>query len=96
MRLLRKGAISRAGKALESKGLGDLRDPEILQHMWDKHPVRIREIGPDIYTFVPEELVVLKVEKILGKLKNDAALGPTGLRNSHVRMWMGAFAPATI
>ena len=29
VRLMRKGAISRAGKALESKGLGDLDDIEI-------------------------------------------------------------------
>ena len=29
VRLMRKGAISRAGKALESKGLGDLDDMEI-------------------------------------------------------------------
>jgi hypothetical protein len=31
MRLLGKGSISRAGKAQESKGLGDLRNPEVLQ-----------------------------------------------------------------
>ena len=29
IRLLRRGAISRAGKALESKGLGDLDNPVI-------------------------------------------------------------------
>ena len=29
MRLLRRGAISRAGHARESKGLGDLDNPEI-------------------------------------------------------------------
>jgi len=95
MRFLRKRAISRVGKTLKSKGLGDLRDPEILQQMRDKHAMRIREIGPDMHTLVPEEPVLLKVEQILGKLKNDAALGPTRLRNNIVRMWMGAFAPAT-
>jgi hypothetical protein len=31
IRLLRRGAISRAGQALESKGLGDLNDPEIWE-----------------------------------------------------------------
>jgi hypothetical protein len=96
MRLLRKGAISKAGKALESKGLGDLRNHEIIQQLRGKHPMRIREIGPGMYTFVPEELVELKVEKILEKLKSDAAPGPTGLRNNQLRMWMGAFAPATM
>ena len=30
MGLLRKGAISRATKAMESKGLGDLSDPELV------------------------------------------------------------------
>ena len=59
IRLLRKGAISRAWKSLESKGLGNLRSPEILRQMRDKHPVRVEEIGPDMYTFVPEEPGVL-------------------------------------
>ena len=63
--------------------------------MQDKHPVRIKHIGPDIYTFVPEEDVVLKVDKILGKLSNEAAPGLAGLRNTHIKMWMGAFAPAS-
>ena len=35
------------------------------------------------------------METILGKLKNDATPGPTVLRKGHVRMWMGALAPAT-
>ena len=30
MRLLRKGAISRAARAMERKGLGDLSDPDII------------------------------------------------------------------
>jgi hypothetical protein len=47
-----------------------------------------------MFTFVPEEEVQLKVGKILGKLKNEAAPWPCGLRNNHVRMWMGVFAPA--
>jgi len=63
--------------------------------MADKHPVRIKQIGPDMYTFVLVEAVTLKLGKILGKLSNDAAPGPTRLRNNHVNMWMGAFAPDT-
>ena len=35
--------------------------------------MRIKQIGPDIYTFVQEEAVNLKVEKILVKTSNDAA-----------------------
>jgi hypothetical protein len=73
MRLLRKRAISRAGKALESKCLGDLQNPDILLQTQNKHPVRVRQIGPDMYTFVPEAPVFLKVEKILGKLNNEGA-----------------------
>jgi len=38
IRLLRRGAISRAGHALESKGLGDLDNPEIWEHLQKKHP----------------------------------------------------------
>ena len=61
MRMMRKGAISRADKAMESKGLGDMRDPEIIHQMRDKHPMRIKEIGQDMYIFVPEEPVELMV-----------------------------------
>ena len=92
MRMLRKGAISRAPKAMECKESGDLSDPELIQQMQNKHPVRIRQIGPDIYTFVPEEEVVLKVDKILGKLSNEVARGPARRRNAHIKVWMGAFA----
>jgi hypothetical protein len=45
-----------------------------------------------MYTFVPEAAVTLKVGKMLGKLSNDAVPGPSGLRNSHIEMWMRAFA----
>jgi hypothetical protein len=86
IRLMRKGAISRAEKAVESKGLGDIRDLEIIHQMQDKHHVRLKQIGPDKYAFIPEEEVELKVDKILGKLSNDAAPGPAGLRNAHVKM----------
>jgi hypothetical protein len=92
---MKKEAMSRAGKALESKGLGNLQDPEILKKMEDKHMIRLKQIGPHMYTFVPEEEVQLKVGKILGKLKNEAAPRPCGLRNNHARMWMEVFAPAS-
>jgi hypothetical protein len=38
----------------------------------------------------------LKVEKIVGKLINDAAPIPAGLRTIHMKIWMGAFAPDTV
>ena len=93
IRLLRKGAISRAGKALESKGLGDLQDPQILQQLRDKFPVRVQVIPPEVYAYAPERELELKAEQILSKLDWNAAPGPSGLRNGHLRMWVGAFAP---
>ena len=63
--------------------------------MLDKHPVRLKQIGPDVFTFVPEEVVVLKVDKILGKLSNEAAHEPAGPRNIYVKMEMGVFAPGS-
>ena len=51
VRLLRKGAISRAGKALESKGPGDLDDLEIWTQIDYKHPSRKRRIPEQAYSF---------------------------------------------
>ena len=75
MRLLMIEAISRAEKAMESKGLGDLSYPEIILKMQDKHPVLRKQIGPEVYTYVPVEEVELKVDEFLCKLNNDAAPG---------------------
>ena len=47
--LLRKGAISRAGQALESKGIGDLEDPEIWEQMKRKHPSRKEAISEEYF-----------------------------------------------
>jgi hypothetical protein len=41
----------------------------------------------------PEEEVELKVGNILPKLDVNAAPGPTGLRNGHLRIWAGVYAP---
>ncbi len=40
-----------------------------------------------------EEEVELKVGNILPKLDVNAAPRPTGLRNEHLRIWAGVFAP---
>jgi hypothetical protein len=95
VRMLRKGAISRAGKALESKGLGDLDDVAVRINIDDKHPNRKRINPVRAYTFQPEEELQLKLEKILPKLDVHAAPGPLGLRNGHLRIWAGVFAPET-
>ena len=38
VKLIRRGAISRAGKAMEIRGLGDLQDGSIWEHIEAKHP----------------------------------------------------------
>ena len=38
----------------------------------------------------------MKVDNILGKLNNEAAHGPAKLRNTHVMVCMGAFAPESV
>jgi hypothetical protein len=53
----------------------------------------MRQIGLEVYTYLPKEEVELKVDNFLGNLSNDAAPGPAELRNTHLKMWMGAFAP---
>jgi hypothetical protein len=73
IRLLRHGVVSKAGQALESKGLGDLDNPEIWEQLRRKHPERKQYISEDAFVVQPEEEVELKVEKILPKLDMNAA-----------------------
>jgi hypothetical protein len=87
IKLLRRGAISRAGQALESKGIGDMNDPEIWAQMKAKHPERKQPIKEEYFDVIPEEDIEFKVGKILPKLGMNAAPGPTGLRNAQLRMW---------
>ena len=68
LRLLRKGAISRAGKALESKGMGDLSDPEVLKELKEKFSRRIIDISQDTYAYQQEVELQLKMDKMLCKL----------------------------
>ena len=68
LRLLRKGAISRAEKALKSKGLGDLSDPEVLQRIKEKFMSRTAEIQQESYVYHPEEELQPNIDKILGTL----------------------------
>ncbi len=93
IRLLRKGAISRAGQALESKGLGDLNNSEIWEQLQRKHPERKQHICEETFELRPEEEVELKVGNVLPKLDVNAAPGPSGLRNGHLRIWAGVFSP---
>ena len=68
IRLLRHGAISRAGKALESMGLGDFEDPEVWNQIEAKHPARKRRIPKAAYRYRSDEEIHLKIGKILPKL----------------------------
>ncbi len=61
IRLLRRGAISRAGQALERKGLGDLNNPKIWEQLQKKHPERKQPISEEAFDITPEEEVDLKV-----------------------------------
>ena len=63
IRLIKRGAISRAGRAIESKGLGDLGSPEIIAQMQAKHPARQREISRDIYEFFADEEVHIYINR---------------------------------
>ena len=51
VRLLKKGAISRAGKALESKGLGNMDGLDIWDQIDGKHPDMKRRIPEMAYRF---------------------------------------------
>ena len=93
IRLLRRGAISRSGHALESKGLGDLDNPVIWEQLQRKHPERKHDINEAAFALRPEEEVEVRVKKVLPKLDMNAAPGPAGLRNGHIRIWAGVFAP---
>jgi len=70
-----------------------LDNPEIWEHLQKKHPGRKLDIGEDAYGLRPEEEVDMKVGNILPKLDMNAAPGPSGLRNGHIKIWAGAFAP---
>jgi len=76
MRLLRHGAISRTGKALESMGLGDFEDPQVWSQISAKHPTRKRRIPETVYQFRSNDEIQLKVDKILPRLGVYAAPGP--------------------
>jgi len=76
IRLIKKGAISKARKTPESKGLGDVNNPAVVHQLRDKHPAQTVEITSDIYDYQPEETLKLKLGKVLGKLDRNAAPGP--------------------
>ena len=61
--------------------------------MKKKHLARKEQIKEEHYRFQPEEEIELKVGNILHKLDMSAAPGPSGLRNGHLRLWTGVFAP---
>ena len=73
--------------------MGDLDNPVIWEQLQVKHPERKQHISEDAFELRLEEEVELRVEKVLSKLDMNVAPGPSGLRNGHIRIWAGAFAP---
>ena len=51
------------------------------------------DIKEEHYHYQPEEQMEIKVGNILHKLDMNAAPGPSGLRNAHLMIWTGVFAP---
>ena len=78
---------------MESLGLGDFEDPHVWNQIAAKYPERIRRIPEAVYQFRSEEEIQLRVDKILPKLDAYAAPGRSMLRSSHLRIWIGVFAP---
>jgi hypothetical protein len=93
IRLVIRGAILRVGKEFESKLLGDLTDVGIWEQINVKPPDMKRKIPEAEWAYKPEEELQLKVDKILPKLDINAESGSRGLRNAHLRIWTGVFAP---
>ena len=66
----------------------------MLQQLKDKFPSRTIDIRQETYSsYQPEEELQLKADKILSKLDWHATPCPSGLRDGHLRLWTGAFAP---
>jgi hypothetical protein len=61
MALMSKGMFSKAGRMMQSKGVGNMEDEGVRQQMEDKHPDRAYELPGEL----PEEVkdLVLKVDK---------------------------------
>ena len=74
-------------------GLGDFEDQHVWNQIAAKHLDRKRRIPEGACQYWSDEEIHLKVDKILPKLGVYAAPGPSGLRNSHLRIWTGVFAP---
>jgi len=83
--LIAKGQQGRAQRLLESKGLANLSDPEILQLLESKHPNRRRELpsAPELDEMQLEPLEV-KLETKYLSLPTLAGTGPSGYRNEYL------------
>jgi hypothetical protein len=66
---------------------------DIWMQIDGRHPERKRRIPERAYAFQPKEELQQKLDKILSKLDVYAAPRPSRLRNGHLRIWAGVFAP---
>ena len=78
------------GTCLGEQGAWGSRQPgDLGAQLQRKHSERKQDIREVAYALRPEEKVDLKVGNILPKSDMNAAPGPSGLRNDHIRIWAG-------
>ena len=84
---LAQSQYSRARRHLQSFGLGDHTDPEIIRQMETKHPKRKEPIKPlteEQLGAVRKGLDRKRFMEELGRLKYNTVPGLGGLRNEHI------------
>ena len=88
--LVAVGEVSRAVRLVQSKGVGDARDPRVVEQMRVKHPSRPAVAFPGLAEFgeLPRCLFA-GLGAVLGSLPRKAATGPSGFRNEYLRVLVG-------
>ena len=83
-RLFSDGEISKGLDALRSKGMGDLRDPRIIEQMKTKHPQRTMPLPNAAFTAPSTPHDFSEFGSYLAKLSHHVAAGPDGMLNEHL------------
>ena len=83
LKLLGKGQIHRAVDRINSFGVADLADPEVLQQVLDKHPPRWQELPASVEIGSPVENL-RGLRSALQSLKRGGAPGTGGLRAEYL------------
>ena len=95
LKVIERGGIRKAGKLVTSLGMGDTKDPRVVQQLQNKHPKRLDkyEIEGDIDAYTPEtthEVDKYTLLRVMGSLPNMRAPGPDGLRYEHIKLLASA------